>query len=294
MTGNTRIKKLVKRFLLLSAALGSATAAFCFDWPQTTDGAQLFSVFFGQSIGSSFETSMIFDRSDTITAAENGVVLYRNDDFLQDNGWFPSTFGNSIILGHTNNMITVYGNLESVYLTDNDIAVSQGTTIGVSGGDGWNSGRHGLEFGVYDTKVQTIINPFLLMPQLAEKKPLVIKNVVAYGKNDTRNVLDSKTRMPAGIYRLYLDKQDSNMTYRTIVSINGAVVETITYTILRQINGQLCFSGNNTYPYTTIFPDKERQFLAEAIFSNGTNTVTITIQDIFGNQKQTTYTVVCY
>ncbi len=285
---------LQKMLAATAASLMMAASAFCFDWPQTTDTAQVFSLFFGQSVGSSFETSMLFDKADTILAAENGTVLFRNDDTLQANGWFPSTFGNSVILAHTNNMITVYGNLDTVSLSDNDIFINQGKPLGFSGGDGWNSGRRGLEFGVYDTKVQTIINPFLLMPQLAEKKPLAIKNVTAWSKNDAKFALDAKTRMPAGIYRLYLDKQESNMTYRTIVSINGAVVETITYTILKQVDGRLCFSGNGTYPYTTIFPDTERQFLAEAIFSNGTNTVTVTVQDIFGNQKQTTYTVVCY
>ncbi len=287
------MKTICKRSFVLTAVLFTASRLFAFDWPQTTDSASLFSTFFGQSFGSSFETSLLFDRSDTISAAESGIVLFKNDDTLQDNGWFPSTLGNSVIIAHANNMITMYGNLSTVYLSNNDVTITQGKPLGVSGGDGWNTGRSGLEFGVYDTKVQTIINPFLLMPQLTEKKPLAINNVTAW-KNGAKTVLESKTRMPAGIYQLYQNRQEGNMTYRTIVSINGAVVETITYTILKLVDGQLCFTGNANYPYSRIYPDPERQFLAEAIFSNGTNTVTITVQDIFGNQKQSTYTVVCY
>lgn len=268
-----------------------------FEWPQSLSETGNFSQFFGQSRNEAFVNSLIFENPDTITAADNGTHLITLDAGLADFGWFQSTLGNAVILEHSNNMMTVYGNLEEVYVNNDAVTVNKGSELGISGFSGWQKGKNCLEFQVIDCDRKTIINPFVLMSQLTQKQTMTILNPAAFNRQEQKTAIANGVRIQAGVYKLYIDRQKSGMTYQTSVSINGALVETITYDVLIQDNNRLCFTGkrnNVNYSYEDIYPDGNRQLVAEVIFSKGVNTVTIDVSDIFGNVKTSTYRVEVY
>lgn len=288
----------MKKALCLTLLLLSVFVLSAFDWPQPlSEERENFSQFFGQSRNEAFINSLIFENPDTITAADDGIHLITLDAGLADFGWFQSTLGNAVILEHSNNMMTVYGNLEEVATDRESVSISKGTELGTSGFSGWQKGKNSLEFQVIDCDRNTIINPFVLMSQLTQKRTLAIVNPAAFNRQEQKTAVTNGARVQAGVYKLYIDRQKTGMTYQTSVSINGALVETITYDVLIQEENRLCFTGkrnNATYSYEDIYPDESRQLVAEVIFSKGVNTVSIDVSDIFGNTKNATYRVEVY
>lgn len=288
----------MKKTVCLILILISFLTLSAFDWPQPLSEEEAnFAQYFGQSRNEAFINSLIFENPDTITAADTGTLLITLDAGLADFGWFQSTLGNAVILEHSNNMLTVYGNLEEVYTENDEVTIQKGEQLGTSGFSGWQKGKNCLEFQVIDCDRNTIINPFVLMAQTAFKHTMTITNPSAFNRQEQRTAVTNGARVQAGVYKLYIDRQKDGMTYQTSVSINGALVETITYDVLIQDGNRLCFTGkrnNVNYSYEDIYPDENRQLVAEVIFSKGVNTVTIDVRDIFGNEKTATYRVEVY
>ena len=84
------------------------------------------------------------------------------------------------------------------------------------------------------------------------------------------------------------------MPYRTTIFINGAEVETISYDILTERNGKLCTNGNKNYPVALLYPDSNRQLLAEISLPKGHNAISIIVTDILGKEETLTYTMDAY
>ena len=278
--------------IFLALLLAAMYPAFSFNWPQLLFESDNFFAFFGEPRGSTYTNSLQFMAQDAVTAADSGTVLISIRTDTADMGWFPSTLGNAVILSHRNDMMTVYGNLETIHIDSDTSDVTEGNLIGESGSSGWQDGFSSLEFQVIDTKVKTVINPLVLMPSIEQKQKIpIIENLQASSDSGTWSVATQGTKLSAGIYSLYIAQQPDGMTYKTTVAVNGAVTETISYNMLKQDKNRLCFSGKRNYTYNQIFPDKARQFVAEVILSKGKNTISITVEDIFGNEKTLSYTV---
>ncbi|MCR4939239.1 MAG: M23 family metallopeptidase [Treponemataceae bacterium] len=267
--------------------------AICVDWPQILFETDSICSFFGSPKGDTYSNSLQFLKQDAVTAADSGTVLIRMNADTADMGWFQSTLGNTIILKHQNDIMTVYGNMDSIVLDSNTTDVIEGNLIGESGASGWQDGFCSLEFQVIDTKVKTIINPLILMPHTITTTELpVIENLTVRAESGTiSSITPQGSKLNAGIYSLYIGRQPKGMTYRTSVAVNGAVTETITYNMLKQENNRLCFMGKRNYTYEEIFTDENLQFIAEVILSKGKNTISITVSDVFGKEKTATYSL---
>ena len=119
---------------------------FAFDWPQVVENSNIFSSFFGQPRGSAFINSLIFENPAEVFPAENGTVLIKLESGISDMGWFDSTLGNAVVLSHSNEMLTVYGNLETISLQDDMDIVFPEIKLGMSGTSGWQKGKNCLDF----------------------------------------------------------------------------------------------------------------------------------------------------
>jgi hypothetical protein len=289
------IVKNTKKLFLSVIIIFALVPLFAFDWPQLLFESDNFFSFFGEPRGTTYTNSIQFRKQAAVTAADSGTVLISIRTDTADMGWFPSTLGNAIILSHKNDMMTVYGNLEKIHIADGTSDITEGNIIGESGSSGWQNGFCSLEFQVIDTKLKTVINPLNLMPQVSQKTTSpVINDLKATSDSGTWSIAHQGTKLNAGIYSLYIAQQPEGMTFKTSVAVNGAETETITYNILKQDNNRLCFTdktGKRSYPYNQLFPDKDRQFIAEVILSKGKNTISITVSDVFGNEKTATYTI---
>ena len=110
---NINIKKAV---FSMSAALLLAQG-FSFGWPQDNVTQDSFTSYFGQKRGSIISTSVVFSEPEEVKASETGYVLAILTENNDDSDFFPSTLGTAVILSHEDNLVSVYGNLDSETLT---------------------------------------------------------------------------------------------------------------------------------------------------------------------------------
>src|SRR5574344_2800299 len=90
----------------------SSSAAFAFDWPQMETASDSFYSYFGQLRGGTIETSLIFKDSSDVKAADKGTIIATLTEHGDDFGWFESTLGNTVIIAHDNQLMTIYANLD--------------------------------------------------------------------------------------------------------------------------------------------------------------------------------------
>ena len=288
----------MKKSLLFTLVCFSLSTLFAFEWPQTqiVQSDQFYS-YFGQLRGGTISTSLIFSDPSEIKAADNGKVSLVLSDFTDQTDFFPSTLGNTVILSHSDNLITVYGNIDSTSLseiTEENSNLEAGTVLGTSGNSAWQQGHSSLEFQIIDIKNNTAINPRILMPRVGKELPLYYGEITLQNKNGRQYKIPAQNTIPSGLYRIYKKRQATAAPYRTGISINGTVVDRISYDVLRQTDLQLCASGRKNYPQQVIYPDSELQLMGEATLTPGKNALQLILTDILGKETPATYIVNVY
>lgn len=272
----------------------SITLAFAFEWPQKDTSYSSFYSFFGQLRGGTIESSLIFKDSAPVTSAEEGTVACIISEHDSDMGWFESTLGNAVILGHEDQILTVYANLEGSTVpefTEENSAIHTGDYLGESGNSGWQQGRSCLEFMVIDTKNDTAVNPRILMPRVGRGPTITMGQITLDNKKGTVFDLRETKHVSAGVYTIYKTRQEGAVPFKTNVSINGASIETISFDSLKEVDGRLCATGNSNYSADTLYPDEERLFLAQAMLTPGKNIISISVTDILGNTKTERFSI---
>ena len=283
----------MKRFIISACILLISSIAFSFDWPQekVVQSDQFYS-YFGQLRGETISNSLIFSEISDIKAADDGYLTVIINEYSDHTDFFPSTLGNAVILSHPDNLLTVYGNIDSESILKeafNENSIKCGETFGTSGNSAWQQGHSSLEFQVIDTKNNTSINPRLLMPRVGKELPLYYNEIYLQGKNGRQYNVMNQNILPSGIYKVYKKRQAVAVPYRTRVAINGTVVDQISYDLLRQDDNQICVSGRKNYSKSILYPNNDLQLLGEATLTPGKNALQLTITDILGKEVNATY-----
>ena len=283
----------MKRFIISACILLISSIAFSFDWPQekVVQSDQFYS-YFGQLRGETISNSLIFSEISDVKAADDGYLTVIISEYSDHTDFFPSTLGNAVILSHTDNLLTVYGNIDSESILKeafNENNIKCGETFGTSGNSAWQQGHSSLEFQVIDTKNNTSINPRLLMPRVGKELPLYYNEIYLQGKNGRQYNVTNQNILPSGIYKVYKKRQAVAVPYRTRVAINGTVVDQISYDLLRQDDNQICVSGRKNYSKSILYPNNDLQLLGEATLTPGKNALQLTITDILGKEVNATY-----
>lgn len=283
----------MKRFIISACILLISSIAFSFDWPQekVVQSDQFYS-YFGQLRGETISNSLIFSEISDVKAADDGYLTVIISEYSDHTDFFPSTLGNAVILSHPDNLLTVYGNIDSESILKeafNENSIKCGETFGTSGNSAWQQGHSSLEFQVIDTKNNTSINPRLLMPRVGKELPLYYNEIYLQGKNGRQYNVTNQNILPSGIYKVYKKRQAVAVPYRTRVAINGTVVDQISYDLLRQDDNQICVSGRKNYSKSILYPNNDLQLLGEATLTPGKNALQLTITDILGKEVNATY-----
>lgn len=285
----------MKKLSCIAAALLLAFTAFAFDWPQTEVTKHSISSYFGQNRGGSLSTSIIFSEPEEVKAAEDGYITAIFTEYADDSDFFPSTLGTAVILAHNDDLISVYGNLDADTLTlknENEHTVDGGATIASSGNSGFQENNGNLEFKIIDSKNKAAINPGVLMPRAAEELPLTLTGIVVVSRNNDYYDINLYKTYSSGLYKIYFKRNPIAAPYKTSVSINGVVVDQLSYDMVTQENNKLCIIGKKKYTAADVFPDNELQLLGEVMFTPGRATLGLSISDILGNVKQLNYNIV--
>lgn len=285
----------MKKTLFFPYIMAMAFSAMAFEWPQPSED---FASYFGELRGNGISTSLIFSEPSEIKAAEDGRLLLFLQEHTDDTDFFPSTLGTSFIIAHSDSVLTIYANMDKDTIsldmlsgTELDVKIKKGQLLGQSGNSAWHERRNALEFQVIDAKNNTAINPKVLMPRTAKEASLSIENVEIQDRNGKIFDVARERSVPSGVYKVYRKRQASAVPYKSRVSINGTVVDEISYDILRQSGNFLCVSGKRNYPKSVLYPDIKTEFLGEALFSPGRNSLHLTLSDFSGKEVSSTYTI---
>ncbi len=287
----------MKNFIL-AAMFFIALPVFSFDWPQADSVmSDSFYSYFGQLRGETISNSLIFSEPSEIKSAESGYTAIIIKEFNDDTDFFPSALGNALIISHDDNLMTVYGNIDSESLPEAaelSSELEKGTVLGISGNSAWQQGRSSLEFQVIDTSNNTSINPRILMPRVGKELPLILSDVRI--QNRAMKMFDAgkNLSLPAGVYRIYQKRQAVAVPYKTRISINGVTLDEITYDMLYQNENTLCALGKKYYPLSLLYPAQDMILLGEISLTSGKNTLAVTLSDILGKETQSTFSVNIY
>lgn len=286
--------KKISAILLLTFIINFLPA---FEWPVAEISIDSISSNFGDNNNGLINTSLIFKEKTQVTASENGTIIFQMQDESEDSDFFPSTLGNTIILSHEDELISVYGNLEEKSVKENisnKLYIKKNEVIGYAGNSGWQQKEKGLEFQIIDLKKDSAINPKVLLPRLEAELPLYVSNVVIINKNNVEFELNNHKSYPNGFYRIYQRKTSQSTPYKTILFLNGIIMDQIDYDTVNEENKKIYVSGKKKYVTSDIYPKENLQLLGEVSFTPGKSTLGINLQDILGNTKHYNYNITIY
>ena len=269
--------------------------AFSFDWPQAEVSKNSFNSYFGQNRGGILSTSIIFSEPEEVKVAEDGYITAIITDNSDDSDFFPSTLGTAVIIAHNDELVSVYGNLDEETLTlknENEHTIDGGAIIASSGNSGFQENHGNLEFKIIDAKNKSAINPIVLMPRAEEELSLTLSGIIIVSKNNDYYDINTYKTYNSGLYKIYFKRNPVACPYKTSVSINGVIVDQLSYDMITQENNKLCIIGKKKYTDADIFPNENLQLLGEVMFTPGRATLGLSISDMLGNVKQLNYNIV--
>lgn len=289
----------MKKIILFTLMVFTASfPLLSIDWPQDEVASDSFYSYFGQFRGNTISTSLIFALPSEIKSADDGRLLAVIGDYADDTSFFPSTLGSAVILQHEGNLLTVYGNIDghtlpkSIYSTNE---IKKGTVFGTSGNSAWNEGHSSLEFQVIDPKNGTALNPRTIMPRAGNELPLTISSITLESRNGTRHNLNLERNLPAGIYKVYRERQKVAVPYKTRVTINGTTADETSYDIMRQSENEVYLSARNQYSISTVYPpNSNMHFLGQVSLTPGRNILGIILTNILGEITQSSWNITAY
>ena len=283
----------MKKTIISTLLILTSLSAFSFDWPQAEVTKNSFNSYFGQNRGGTLSTSIIFSEPEEVKAAENGYITAILTENSDDSEFFPSTLGTAVILAHNDELISVYGNLDEETLTiKNEKELDAGAIIASSGSSGYQENNSNLEFKIIDAKNKSAINPNVLMPRAEEELPLSLSGIMIVNKNNDYYDINTYKTYSSGLYKIYFKRNPIAAPYKTTVSINGVLVDQLSYDMITQENNKLCIIGKKKYTASDVFPNNDLQLLGEAMFTPGRATLGLTISDMLGNVKQLNYNII--
>ena len=285
-----------KAFLILTAILLSV---FCFgvEWPQQEHDDKSIISYFGQNIGGRISTSIIFGDPSEVKAVKDGKILIIMSEINDDSEFFPSTLGSSVILCHDDDLISVYSNLDTETVlenTKNRDSLSEGEIIGETGNTGWQKERSDLEFQIIDNQKSAAINPKILLPRTENEIDYVLNGIILQNKEGKLFDLRENKVFPSGQYKVYQARNKIAVPYKTAVTINGVVIDEISFDTVNQENGKLYVTGKKKYTAAELYPDDTLLLLGEAMLTPGRSTLGLSTFNFLGKAKQANYVLSIY
>ena len=171
------MKKTIKSAFFFAAFLGLASAGiFGFDWPAKNFDPNQSILSFAQNREGAFNTSLVFEDAQGALATDSGKIIAVITEHQNDGDWFESPLGNTLIVSHDDELISIYGNLtlQSAVGLAQKKEVKADEDLGMTGQSSWNESAEdaSLEFQISDSNAKTFINPLILMPRALKQKKI--------------------------------------------------------------------------------------------------------------------------
>ncbi len=288
------IKTLITAFSLIVAF---SNTLFGIEWPQEDYNNDAFNSYFGQNVAGKISTSLVFRDPAEVKAMNDGKILIVMTDVADDSEFFPSTLGNTVILCHEDDLISVYANLDGETLEEKTEAkktFAEGEIIAETGNSGWQEKRSNLEFQIIDLQKSTAINPKILLPRAENEIEYTLTGIMLQNKDGKFFDIRENKIYPSGLYKVFQTRNEIAAPYKTTVTINGVVVDEIAFDTIGQENGKLYLIGKKKYNSEDLYPDKNLLLLGEMMLTPGRSTLGLTAQNFLGKIKQLSYVISIY
>ena len=287
----------MKKSLIVCCCIFISNLLFAFEWPHDNTEKSFLKSYFGQKRGNQISTSLIFTNPEPVKCIEDGKVLIIMSDEQDDSYFFPSALGTCVIVSHEDSLISVYGNLDKDSVKeslDKKSYVKSGDILGEIGNTNWQSETSSLEFQIIDIQKGSAINPKILLPRTDSEIPLSLGDIVVEHKIGNRISLSNQKSFPSGLYRIYQKRNPVAAPYKTSVTINGLVVDQISYDAVYQENNKIYVVGKKKYTNSDIYPDSDYQLVGETVFTAGKSTLGLSIENFLGKTIAQTYVITVY
>lgn len=288
-------KRIITGIIFTFVIVSIFTSLYAFNWPVEDFGAKNMQSYFGQLRGKLISPSFIFENPDDVKAIGDGKLLIYMKDDSNDITMFPSTLGNCVLISHKDDLVSVYGNLDEPTMEknlDSKTNYSQDEKIGSTGTSGFQVRVSNLEFQIFDSQNGSAINPKIFMPRTNNEIPLTISNITLQNKNGTFFNLSEVKNLAYGTYRIYQGRNSVACPYKSKVTINGVVVDELTFDTINEENSKIYINGKKQYLSNVIYPTTDLQLLGEAVLTPGHSTLGIEVSDYLGNKKNISYALI--
>ena len=264
------------------------------EWPQEEHNSDSIVSYFAQNIGGRMSTSIIFADPAEVKAVKEGKVLIVMSDDDDDTDFFPSALGTSVIIAHDDELISVYSNLDSETVNEKSDTIKEGEIIGSTGNSGWQEKRSSLNFQIIDIQKSSAINPKILLPRTENEKDYNLSGIVIQGKDGVYYDLKERKQFPSGTYKVYHSRNKVAAPYKITATINGVVLDELSFDTIGEQNGKLYITGKKQYTSVDLYPDSDLILSGEIMLTPGKFTLGLSVENFLGKTKQATYILSIY
>lgn len=244
---------------------------------------------FAQAGSGVLERGLILSGSEHIRTASHGQLVITLEENKNMRG-FPGTLGNAAIIAHDDGLVSVYGNLDSLERIIDKTRMEDRFLLAEPGTSAWGTSGTFL-FQVFDRKERQLINPLLLLPTLADRKPPRIRSAILLSGTGATVPLVQNTTVRQGKYKVYadiIDTVDDSATevgvFRISVLVNGTEISVIPMEILVSGHGKTGLSRNMLLQ-DDLYHSSGMMYLGEIALSRGRSELIISARDFAGNER---------
>jgi hypothetical protein len=281
--------------LALALAL-AGTGAFSLDWPLAPP--RVAATFGTQAQGRTIAGLALAAEEGLVRAAEQGELAYILEEGSHPAG-LPSTLGSFVVIEHANGIAGVYSHLAPRSASPRLRAMKAGEALGKPGSTGWLEGP-GILFQLFDRRAGAWVNPMLLLTPLADDKSPVIRSL-ALSRAGKTYVLGDAAAVPQGTYLFSVDVADPSDSpwtvgplapYRVRLAVDGVEVAMDVFDVARCRDGRLELFAGSPVRADRLRTKEGRLALAERLLARGKVVVEARVEDIAGNRRSASWTLV--
>ncbi len=287
-----------KLFLTFAFILGAfSISLFAVEWPQEEITETSIISDFAQNISGKISTSIIFEEPAQVKNIKDGKILIIMSDSEDNSEFFPSALGTCVIVSHEDDLISVYSNLDETSVkevTGTKKTLKEGEIIGETGNSGWQQERSCLEFQIIDTQKASAINPKILLPHNQKEMEYNLSGIMLQNKDGTFFDLRERKSFTAGSYKVYHTRNKNISPYKMTATINGVIVDEISFDTVTMQNGILYVTGKKQYDSQDIYPNQNLILTGEVMLTPGKSILGLTVESYLGKTKQINYNLSIY
>ncbi len=285
------MKSIMRRSLVFLLLATVYTRGFAYQWPvdQKTVVAT-----FGQNFVGGFHNGIdIAGAGQEVRPLDAGMILFYHEEKKDPNG-LPSGIGSFVVLQHEKKLRSLYGHmaLSDEIVSDRLTVCTASSVLGKVGEGGYSEGAR-LHLSAFDTELNQIVNPYLLLPPLEERIRPTVRNVILKNKDKILQLPDGGP-IQDGMWAVSADVYDQSASvryfcpmapYKINVYLNGQETFQATFDALKEKDGYLRLYPTADISYSALYEGDLTMKLGTVQLSRGLVNLEIIVKDFAGNER---------